>query len=239
MSFLAGVFLALLGLHLGHSVVANRRPEPVTPVRRGRLVLLASQTPLFLLACYLGAQEGVFSRQLVNPLYIGMGLLAGHLIFVLSLLVTHRSWEDAQSHLLDLGGVWNFTVENPVVLYRFLTVAVAEELIWRVGAQPLLIDITGSPTVGIIVVAVAFAVVHRHFFQNSPGVSFEFLVFSLLLGGMFYWTGSLILVIVVHAVRDIEIAYLEYAIKVQELGDEEEAVRHIEQEYMPQRTEQP
>lgn len=238
MSFLAGLFLALLGLHIGHSVVANRRPEPATPSRRGRLVLLATQTPLFLLACYFGGQEGVFSRQLVNPVYIGVGLLAGHLIFVLSLLVTHRSWEDAHSHFFDLGGVWNFTVENPVVLYRFSTVAVAEELIWRVGAQPLLIGMTGSPTVGIIVVAVAFAVVHRHFFQNSPAVSFEFLIFSLLLGGMFYWTGSLILVIVVHAVRDIEIAYLEYAIKVHELGDEEEAVRHIEQQYMPQRTEQ-
>lgn len=238
MSFLAGLFLALLGLHLVHSVVANRRPEPVTPARRSRFVLLITQTPLFLLACYFGAQEGVFSRQLVNPLYIGVGLLAGHLIFVLSLLVTHRSWEDARFHFLDLGGVWNFTVENPVVLYRFLTVAVAEELIWRVGAQPMLIQLTGSPAVGIILVAVAFAVVHRHFFQNSPAVSFEFLVFSLLLGGMFYWTGSLILVIVVHAVRDIEIAYLEYAIKVHELGDEEEAVRHIEQQYMPQRTEQ-
>ncbi len=237
MSFLAGLFLALLALHLGHSVVANRRPEPVKPARRGRLVLLVTQTPLFLLACYFGAQEGVFSRQLVNPVYIGVGLLAGHLIFVLSLLVTHRSWDDAHSHFLDLGGVWNFTVENPVVLYRFLTVAVAEELIWRVGAQPLLIGMTGSPAAGIILVAVAFAIVHRHFFQNSPAVSFEFLVFSLLLGGMFYWTGSLILVIVVHAVRDIEIAYLEYAIKVYELGDEEEAVRHIEQQYMPQRTE--
>jgi len=44
-----------------------------------------------------------------------------------------------------------------------------------------------------------------------------------------YWlTGSLIFVIAVHAIRNIEIAYLEFLGKLEELGDEEAALREVE-----------
>lgn len=229
------VFVVLLAVHMGHALLANRGAAPGQT--RLTYLLLLTQTPLFLMACYFGFQHDVFSRQLVSPAYIGAGLLVGHLIFAASLLATHRSLSDAGSHLFDFGGLWRFSVDNPIVLYRFISVAVAEELIWRVAAQPLAIAWTGNATLGVILVAVAFSVVHKHFFQNSLGVSLEFLGFSLALGALYHWTGSLILVIVIHAVRDIEIAYLEYVIKVDELGDEEAAVREIENQYMPQRTE--
>jgi len=42
------------------------------------------------------------------------------------------------------------------------------------------------------------------------------------------WTGSFILVVLVHAVRDIEITYLDYCVKAEELGDEQRALHEIE-----------
>ena len=229
------VFMGLLAVHLAQALAVNRGAA----VRRSGVTYLfvASQLPLFAVACYIGFQEGVFSRQLVSPVYIAGGLVLGHLIFAASLFATHRAWRDVWAHLFDFGGLWRFSVDNPIVLYRFISVAVAEELIWRVAAQTIVISWTGSAVAGIALIAVAFSVVHKHFFQNSVGVSLEFLGFSLAVGALYYWTGSLILVIVIHAVRDIEIAYLEYAIKLDETGDEEAAVREIENQYMPQRTE--
>ncbi|MCL4694477.1 MAG: CPBP family intramembrane metalloprotease, partial [Candidatus Hydrogenedentes bacterium] len=173
---------------------------------------------------------------------IAIGLVAGHLIFGLSLLATHLSWRDAWSHFFDFGPIWNFTMDSPVVLTRFLGVAVAEELIWRVAAQTILVSFLAAwmpapaaAGVGIAVIAAAFVVVHKHFFENTWHISLEFIVFALLLGILYHATGSFILVMVIHALRDIEIAYLEYLIKIEELGDEEQAAKAIEQAYMPGR----
>ena len=90
---------------------------------------------------------------------------------------------------------------------------------------------------GIVLIAAAFVVVHKHFFENTWYVSVEFCAFALLIGVLYYWTESFILVIVIHALRDIEIAYLEYLVKVEELGDEAQAAHAIEQAYRPQRPE--
>ncbi|MBI5095770.1 MAG: CPBP family intramembrane metalloprotease [Candidatus Hydrogenedentes bacterium] len=229
-------FLFFLALHILHSIVTSRGEEPQGP-RRLSFVAAITQIPVFVLACYLGFQQGAVSRQLVNPAFIGAGLLAGHLIFGLSLLITHRSWRDAASHFFDVGAIWNYTMDSPIILTRFLSVSVAEELIWRVVAQPLLISVTGNVVAGITIVAVGFSLVHRHFFRNPLLVSFEFLCFALLLGCLYAYTGSLILVIVVHAVRDLEIAYLEYLIKVEELGDPQQAARVMEQAYWSRRPE--
>jgi hypothetical protein len=53
-------------------------------------------------------------------------------------------------------------------------------------------------------------------------------VFAELLGVLYWLTGSLIFVIAVHAIRNIEIAYLEFLGKLEELGDEEAALREVE-----------
>jgi membrane protease YdiL (CAAX protease family) len=82
------------------------------------------------------------------------------------------------------------------------------------------------------VVAFLFAVVHEHFFKNTLVVSFEFFGFALLLGGLYYWTESLILVILIHVVRDFEITFLEFVIKVHEYGDEERASREMQEAYL-------
>lgn len=189
------------------------------------------QTPLFVMACYFGWKRGVFSRDLVYPVSIGLGLLLGHLIFGLSLLATHRVWRDVWEHFVDLKSIARFLQENPDLLLRFFGVSLTEELIYRVSAQPMLTEWTGSPLLAIGAVAIAFSAVHKHFFRNAFWQSVEFMIFALLLGALYYWTNSLILVTVVHSLRNVESVYLEYLLKVNELGDEALALEAIEKAY--------
>ena len=132
------LFLLFFASYLLHAVVTNRHQPGRTPQHLS-LTVLMMQAPLFLLACYFGAQYGVFSRDLVSPFYIGMGLLGGHLVFGVSLLITHRDLHDAAGHFLDLGSLWRFFVETPGLLLRFAAVSITEEMIYRVAAQTLLI----------------------------------------------------------------------------------------------------
>ena len=186
------------------------------------------QAVVFMAACWFGYHHGVFSRQLVSPLYIGLGLLAGHLIFGVSLLVTQQSLRASAEHFVDFHALWNYMIESPSVLLQFASVSIAEEMIYRVALQPLVMSWTGSTLAGIAIVAVVFSCVHEHFFRNEFMQSVEFMGFALLLGALYYWTGSLILVIVIHAVRNIEIAFLEYLIRLEETESEDAAARESE-----------
>jgi len=234
-------FLFLLVLHTAVSVVKHRGQAGDEGRRElPRKLLIASQFALFVLAIVFAYRSDAFSRDLFSPVAIGVGLLAGHLIFGFSLLVIYRSIEDAFSYFFDFGAIWDFVIEHPYVLSRFILVGVSEEIVWRAAGQPIVVDFAlgasflnegQAGVLGVCIIAVAFAVVHDHFFRNSLIVSLEFLGFALVLGVLYYFTGSLILVIIVHAMRDIEICYLEYLVKVQELGDEEQAAASIESTY--------
>lgn len=237
---LTALFVLFLGAHVAVSFLTRSGPE-TTPDKRTRRLQVYGQGPILWLALYFGAVHGVFSRQLVSPLYIGAGLLLGHVTFALSLFVTHRSLEDTKSLLFHAGRVWNFTMRSPATLSRYLGGAAAEELIYRASAQPLayaaLRGFTGEDTwssVGAVAaVAALFVVVHREFFSNTWWQGFEFVGFALLLGVLYQATGSFILVTMIHAVRNVEIAYLEYLARVEELdGDEEAAVLEMEKKHM-------
>lgn len=255
MSYFPAIFLALASLHVVQSLVGNalrgRHDEedpgavrlciPVLPFvsvlffaqdrtsrRRAGRATVWLQSLLFGLALYYALLGGAISREIVSPVHIGLGLLLGHLVFGVSLLITHRSIRDAQVHFLDFGSVWEFMVENPRILSHFIIVACGEEVIYRVTLQPMAIAATGSTLAGILIVAVVFSLVHEHFFRNGIHQSGEFVAFAVLLGGLYYWTGSLILVIVVHALRNIEIAFLEHVITIEETGSEAEAQRKHE-----------
>ena len=191
-------------------------------------------------AAYIGSTW--LSRELVSPLYFGLGLATGHVIFGFSIFATHLSLRDAWAHFFDFGPIWNFTMDSPSVLTRFIGVAFAEELIWRVVGQTLAIaalgaylNERGAAALGILPVPLAFVVIHKHFFQNTWYVSLEFIAFAVLIGAIYYGTQSFIMAIVIHALRDIEIAYLEYLEKVEELGDEAQAAIAIDQAYRTQR----
>lgn len=224
-------FLFLLAVYVVQSLIHHRRSEEADGTKVRRAFALPLQLAVFGLASYFAYRGGAFSRELVSPVYIGLGFVAGHLIFGVSLLVTHRSVEDASGHFKDFGGVWRFVADHPYVLSRFVYVAISEEVIWRVTAQSIAIEHVGE-TLAVVAAALAFSLVHEHFFKNSFLVSLEFLGFALLLGVLYLLTGSLILVIIIHALRDIEIAYIEYVIRVHELGDEAQAAKEIEETYM-------
>ena len=251
-NLLGVLFIVLLGIHVAATLrtARTKRGEkgrtPVTTlianvapfivlcctgrkvVTKRMLLGAYLQMVLFIVASYYGYRQGVFSRQLVSPVYICLGFLAGHLIFGISLLITQQSARAAASHFVDFHALWNFVIESPAVLMQFITVGIAEELIYRVGMQPLLIAWTGSAALGIAIVAIVFSFVHEHFLRNDIMQSSEFLGFAILLGVLYYWTGSLILIIVVHAVRNIEIAFLEYLVRLDETGSEEVAARESE-----------
>jgi len=223
------LFSLCFAAYIVHTMLANRRDDPAHwRFTRGMLLI---QTPLFLLACYFARQHGAFSRDLVSPLHIGAGLLIGHAIFAVSLLITHGVLRDAAAHFLEVGPFLRFLAETPMLMMRFIAVSITEEIIYRAAAQPLLTAWTGRPMLAVVVVALAFAIVHKHFLKNPPVQSAEFLAFSLLLGGLYYWTNSLSLVVVVHALRNLESLYLEYLMKTEELGDAQRALNALEQTY--------
>lgn len=151
-------------------------------------------------------------------------------------------FQNAWQHFTNFEGLCDYALESPAVLGHFVLVAFVEEVIWRVAAQTIVIEflqtaagpylgVLGNAVAaaaGILIVAVLFAVSHRHFFENAPLVSAEFLGFAILLGVLYYWTSSFVLVIVIHALRDVEITFLEYQIRSEEVGSSELAARQLE-----------
>jgi len=245
-SAVGAILLTLMAVHIGFSLAINRRrpagaPEGTryilhawpfcvifisgakirTPAMRSAAVL---QTLLFATACWMAISYGAVGRGLLSPLAIGGGLILGHLIFGASVLVTHRSARLAAAHLIDLDPLWNYMADNPRVLMQFASVSIAEETIYRAALQPLLAGLLG-PAPAILIVALVFSFVHEHFFRNTPRQSGEFLAFALLLGLLYYWIGSLILVIVIHAARNVEIAFMEHLARVEESGGVDAAER--------------
>lgn len=239
-------FLVLLAAHVVHALLSvwqdrNReaagQDSAVVTVQQRRWGLI-TQVPLFYVALAIGFfVHGAISRQLISPVHIAGGLLAGHAIFGLSLLITHRHFGDAWEHFIDLGGLWDYAMESPTVFGRFIIVAFSEELIWRVVFQPM--AVAGFAALapqgawwpiatGLGLTSVLFAVTHKHFFENSWLVSLEFLGFAVLLSVLYWLTGSFILVLVVHALRDVEITFLEYAATLDEMGDPDAAARAVE-----------
>ena len=224
------LFLVLFVFYFCYAVVANRRRTRGT-LDHAPPAAIILHVPLFLVACYFGAKQGIVSRDLLSPIHIGAGLLFGHLIFGVSLFITHRKLSDTLFHFLDLRALGAFLVEIPSLIFRFLIVSITEELVYRVAAQTLLISMTRLPAFAIAIVALAFSLVHSHFLRKGLADAIEFLGFSLLLGTLYYWTGSFVLVVVIHCLRNIEIVYIEYLEKVCELDDESAALQSIEHAY--------
>jgi len=237
-------FLAFLTVHAGQALLRTWRHRdvpaggdmPPTPQLSPLGALL--HVPLMTIAVYYGIQEGAWNRDLVSPIHIGLGLVIGHIIFSASTLITHQSMEDAWETLKDIRDLWRFIWESPNVLSRYLTVGVGEEIIWRMAAQPMLIGLLAAfiqpayaVTAGIVVIAILFTVCHDQMLRKAWPVKIEFVLFSLLLGVIYHVTGSLALVIIIHTLRDIEIVYGEFAMKVYEWGDKERALDHIERSY--------
>lgn len=172
----------------------------------------ALQTVLLVMAVYFAFGEDVLDRSLLHAKWVILGLVAGHVIFGVSLLFSHRSLDstrDIVAYVADPGPVLRYVARAPRQLFACLDISLIEELVYRVAAQTMIYVLTGNPWLAIVTTAIVFAVVHRHFFYNHVVDSIEFVLFSLVLGVLYYWTESLTLVVLIHTVRNVEIVYFD------------------------------
>lgn len=220
-------FLFLLGAYVLWSIFSALVLRRSRPGRVDRVAVFF-QVPLAVIACVYAAREGLLTRALVFPPAWLLGLAAGHVLFALSVAFTHGVPRDAWAHFLDLSGLARFTAGNPTVLVRFLGISLTEELIYRGAAQPLLAGLPGGYWAAVPVASLLFSLVHDHFYRNSRRESAEFLLFALTLGLLYHVTGSLAVVIVVHTVRNMESACLEYRELLERTGDEVSARRALD-----------
>ncbi len=189
------------------------------------------QAILVLLALRWAWTHHILTRNLWSPLDIGAGLLLGHLMFVLSLGITHRHTGDVLSHAADLRGICSFACKTPDICLRFLGVAAIEEVVYRAGAQDMLLYAWNRPAPAIGVTAACFCLLHTHFLRTGLVSALEFVLFSLAIGLLYYHTASLTMVLLAHTVRNLESAYLEFCLLLEDTHDEAEALRLLDKRY--------
>ncbi|MBP8131658.1 MAG: CPBP family intramembrane metalloprotease [Candidatus Hydrogenedentes bacterium] len=223
------IFWVLLFLYTGASVWRHARARDVAP-RPDQWRWVGLQTPLLAAALWLAFERGVLSRGLFSPLGIAGGLAAGYLAHAVSLFVTNASTDvrgllrSLRLYFLRGSRRGAFFAGRPGPMFALLHNSIVEEIIFRAVAQPLLIAATGLSAVSICMVAFLFAVGHEHAVRRPRIESFEFLAYSVLLGALYHWTGSLILVIVVHTVRNFELQYQQHLLRVGALRQRRRAV---------------
>jgi len=216
------VFLTFWGMYTVYALYRNLRgPDEVS------LTAQLLQTVLILIALRWMWLSGGLTRTLWSPVDIGAGLVLGHLLFVVSLGITHQHPGDVARHAVDLRSIAAFTSKTPELCLRFLGVAAIEELVYRAAAQDMLLTLWGRPLPAIGVTALSFCLLHNHFLKNGLVSAFEFILFTLTIGVVYYYTSSLTLVILAHTVRNVESAYLEYCVLMQHNHDETEALRML------------
>jgi len=208
------IFAAFLLLAAGWGLVCawrDRREEPpdrFSNTRRDPFGI-AIQSPLFFLSVWFAWDSGALSRILFSPSPWLLGILAGHIIFAASLLITHGRLSDTLAVLGSPGAIIHFAVSRADLTLKTFAVAFTEELIFREAAQRAVLIPWVGAAVAIPSVALCFVAVHEHLFRNTARVLFEFVGFALLLGVLYYAVDHLALVTAVHAVRNLESAWLE------------------------------
>lgn len=232
---------AFWGLFLAYhaaAVIGNRRADDVHPGTRYSAYL---QAPLFAVAAVIAAQTGALGRNLVMPEYVVLGLALGYAVHAFSLLLTNGFLDlnallrGLVEYFSDWKGRGRYFAESPSIMLMLAVNSVTEEIIYRAVAQPLLTQLTGQPWVAIGVVAVVFSLAHRHFLRGPLLEGVEFLAYAVLLGALYYAAGSLMLVIVVHTVRNFELYYQQFLIHAEKLGSEEAAYAAQEKGGLPGR----
>lgn len=223
------LFWALLLLYTAASVWRHARARDAA-LRPDRFRGLGLQTPLLAAALWIALDRGVLSRDLLSPLGIAGGFIAGYLTHAFSLLLTNASNDvrgllrSLREYFLSPSRRWTFFVERPGAMFALLHNSIVEEIIFRAVAQPLLIAATGLNGLSILMVAVLFSLGHEHALRRPRIESVEFLIYAALLGVLYHWTGSLILVIVMHTVRNFELQYQQRLIHVEALRRRKRAV---------------
>lgn len=140
--------------------------------------------------------------------HLSAGLIAGVLIFFLSLFLTTLSFREIREFGFPFKGIAAYYSSRPMLTINFVITCMVEEFIWRGTIQDHFGNIyLGNPHLSIIITAILFTLIHNKSLKDDILKKLEFFIFSLFLGYAFFAFHSLIFVFLVHLVRNICIAY--------------------------------
>lgn len=136
------------------------------------------------------------------PKEIIWGILAGQILFIFSVLVTTLSFKITFNYLKKVVFLASYYLKSWRSAAFYLTAAFFEEVVWRVSVQSLL----GYSYPAILITSLLFTADH---WKKTKFIElFELFLFSCILGVCFYKTHSLILIVIIHAIRNVNSEYL-------------------------------
>ncbi|MFP4500052.1 MAG: CPBP family intramembrane glutamic endopeptidase [Candidatus Hydrogenedentota bacterium] len=226
------VFWGIFVVYQVVSVIGNWRGSDNAPAERVKR-LTALQFPLLMIACWISVRDGVLGRSLASPLFIAAGIVLGYCVHAASLVITNLPappgvlLRDLATYISKGRDRWYYFVESPSIMIMLVSNSIIEEVIYRAVAQRLLIEATGQPMLGIAAVAVLFALAHSHFLRGHLLETMEFMAYSVALGALYYATGSLVFVIVIHTVRNFELYFQAFFHACEENDSREAALEAV------------
>ena len=140
-------------------------------------------------------------------LYSALGIVLGYGLYALSSLATHVTPKEVVAYFMEGKGFFRFYRERSGVALSYLFMAYFEEVLWRAIVQGALTEILSSQTLGVLIAAAFFTMMHFRYFIELPIRWAEFFVFSLVLGVLYASTGSLFLVTLVHFLRNLHVTF--------------------------------
>ncbi len=131
------------------------------------------------------------------------------LFLIGSAWLSFRMFPDLADRLIRMQGSTYSFLREPLaplsIVWVSICVGVGEELLFRGGLQTIVQDYT-TPIVAILASSVPFTLMH----MAKPLVSLLLFAISVFFGIVYWLTGSLILVIIAHALYDVfAVAYLQ------------------------------
>ena len=139
-----------------------------------------------------------------RPLLIPVALLCGQLLYMAAVLATKLSIKEALSAALPSASIAVTCRKRPLLLAQYCFMVTYEEFLWRATAQRFFGDILTSAPGAILITACLFTLLHQKMLHHNVE-KMEFLIFSVVLGLIYYYTASLLFVVLVHAVRDVNV----------------------------------
>ena len=120
-----------------------------------------------------------------------------------------RDMEEAANHILELVTTQHSSWDLIANLLVFAVLAgVCEEFFFQGSLQPLLMNWTKNPHVGILLTALIFSALHFQFYGFIP----RFLL-GVYLGYLFYWSRSLWLPILAHVLHNALTILMDFTLQ--------------------------
>jgi membrane protease YdiL (CAAX protease family) len=141
--------------------------------------------------------------------FLLLGIFGGQLLFYLSLCLSKLSFKRSIPQILIVRSIVQYFQNNKKRALSKLVTPFEEELLWRCSIQCLF----GNTIPGISITAVCFFLIHLdwrkdmfYFLQYL-----DLLLFSFVLGFLYYYFNNFYLVFTAHYIRNLNIDILRYA----------------------------